>query len=118
KLAATLTSTGTAALFLHPSDALHGGLGIVSPHDVAIVVSNGGETDELLALLPYLEHRKVPVIAIVGNLRSTLAGRAAVALDAFAAREACPLNLAPTASTSVALAMGDALAMTVMEVKR
>lgn len=117
KIAATLTSTGTAALFLHPSDALHGALGIVTSDDVAIVISNGGETDELLALLPYLEHRKVPVIAIVGNMGSTLATRSAVALDAFASREACPLNLAPTASTSVALALGDALAMMVMEVK-
>ncbi len=118
KIAATLTSTGTAALFLHPSDALHGALGIVTGDDVAVLISNSGETDELLGLLPYLEHRKVPVIAIVGNLRSTLAGRAAIALDAFAARESCPLNLAPTASTSVALAVGDALAMAVMEVKQ
>ena len=118
KIAATLTSTGTAALFLHPSDALHGGLGIVTGDDVAVLVSNSGETDELLVLLPYLEHRKVPVIAIVGNLRSTLASRSAAALDAFAAREACPLNLAPTSSTSVALALGDALAMSVMEVKQ
>ena len=118
KIAATLTSTGTPALFLHPSDALHGGLGIVTGDDVAVLVSNSGETDELLVLLPYLEHRKVPVIAIVGNLRSTLAGRSAVVLDAFAAREACPLNLAPTSSTAVALALGDALAMAVMGVKR
>ena len=85
---------------------------------MAVLVSNSGETDELLVLLPYLEHRKVPVIAIVGNLGSTLASRSAVALDAFAAREACPLNLAPTSSTSVALAVGDALAMSVMEVKQ
>jgi len=118
KIAATLTSTGTAALFLHPSDALHGALGIVTGDDVAVLISNSGETDELLVLLPYLEHRKVPVIAIVGNMASTLAARSVVALDAFAAREACPLNLAPTASTSVALALGDALAMTVMEVKQ
>lgn len=118
KIAATLTSTGTAALFLHPSDALHGALGIVTTDDVAIVISNGGETDELLALLPYLEHRKVPVIAIVGNMASTLAARSAVALDAYVARETCPLGLAPTASTSVALALGDILAVTVMEAKR
>ena len=118
KIAATLTSTGTPALFLHPSDALHGGLGIVTGDDVAVLVSNSGETDELLVLLPYLEHRKVPVIAIVGNLRSTLASRSAVVLDAFAAREAGPLNLAPTSSTAVALALGDALAMAVMGVKR
>jgi arabinose-5-phosphate isomerase len=117
KIAATLTSTGTAAVFLHPADALHGGLGIVSAEDVAILVSNSGETDELLVLVPYLQHRKVPVIAIIGNARSTLARYAEVTLDAFARREACPLNLAPTASTSVALAVGDALAMTVMQVK-
>jgi arabinose-5-phosphate isomerase len=117
KVAATLTSTGTAAVFLHPADAMHGGLGIVTGDDVAIVISNSGETDELLAFVPYLEHRKVPMIAIVGNLRSTLARRAEVVLDAFAAREACPLDLAPTSSTSVALALGDALAMAVMEVK-
>jgi arabinose-5-phosphate isomerase len=117
KIAATLTSTGTAAVFLHPSDALHGGLGIVTGDDIAIVISNSGETDELLAFLPYLEHRKVPMIAIVGNVRSTLARRAEVVLDAFAAREACPLDLAPTSSTSVALALGDALAMTIMSVK-
>ena len=117
KISATLTSTGSAAVYLHPSDALHGGLGVVTPDDVAIVLSNSGETDELLALLPYLADRKVPVVAIVGNVRSTLARYAEVVLDAFAAREACPLDLAPTASTSVALALGDALAMAVMQVK-
>jgi arabinose-5-phosphate isomerase len=117
KVAATLTSTGTAAIFLHPSDALHGALGIVTSDDVAIMISNSGETDELLALLPYLDRRKVPIIAIVGNLSSTLASRADATLDAFTVREACPLNLAPTASTSVALAVGDALAMTIMQLK-
>jgi arabinose-5-phosphate isomerase len=117
KIAATFTSTGTAAVFLHPSDALHGGLGIVTPDDVAVVLSNSGETDELLAFLPYLADRNVPLVAIVGNMRSTLARRADVALDAFAAREACPLDLAPTASTAVALALGDALAMAVMQLK-
>jgi len=118
KIAATLTSTGTAAVFLHPSDALHGGLGIVTTDDVAIILSNSGETDELLTFMPYLAERKVPCVAIVGNVRSTLARRAEVVLDAFAAREACPLDLAPTASTSVALALGDALAMAVMHVKQ
>lgn len=117
KLAATLTSTGTSAIFLHPADALHGALGIVSGDDVAVMITNSGETDELLVLLPYLENRKVPVVAIVGNPGSTLAARATVVLDARVAREACPLNLAPTASTTVALAVGDALALGVMEAK-
>jgi arabinose-5-phosphate isomerase len=117
KIAATLTSTGTAAVFLHPADALHGALGVVLPADVAILISNSGETDELLALLPYLEERKVPMIAIVGNVESTLAHHAEAVLDAFSAREACPLDLVPTATTSVALALGDALATTVMEVR-
>jgi arabinose-5-phosphate isomerase len=117
KIAATLTSTGTAALYLHPSDALHGGLGIVNSDDVVIVLSNSGETNEIIAMLPYLNHRGVPIVALVGNLNSTLANRAAVVLDASVDEEACPLNLAPTTSTTVALALGDALAMTLMRVK-
>jgi len=117
KIAATMTSTGTAALYLHPSDALHGGLGIVQPDDVVIVLSNSGETDEIVGMLPYLKNRQVAIIAIVGNLNSTLARRADAVLDASVDQEACPLNLAPTTSTTVALAIGDALAMTVMKVK-
>ena len=117
KIAATMTSTGTAALYLHPSDALHGGLGIVQPDDVVIVLSNSGETDEIVGMLPYLKNRQVAIIAIVGNLNSTLATRADAVLDASVDQEACPLNLAPTTSTTVALAIGDALAMTVMKVK-
>ena len=117
KIAATLTSTGTAALYLHPSDALHGGLGIVQPDDVVIVLSNSGETDEIVGMLPYLKNRQVAIIAIVGNLNSTLARRADAVLDASVDQEACPLNLAPTTSTTVALAIGDALAMTVMKDK-
>ena len=117
KIAATMTSTGTAALYLHPSDALHGGLGIVSAQDVVIVLSNSGETDELVALLPYLKQRQVAIIAILGNTRSTLANKADAVLDASVDQEACPLNLAPTTSTTVALAIGDALAMTLMKVK-
>ncbi|MFL6282114.1 MAG: SIS domain-containing protein [Pyrinomonadaceae bacterium] len=119
KVAATLTSTGTPAVFMHPSDALHGGMGIVNGDaDVVVVFSNSGETPELLELLPYLQHRRAPVVAIVGNMASTLARRADVALDASVEQEACPLNLAPTTSTTVALAVGDALAMTLMGVKR
>jgi arabinose-5-phosphate isomerase len=117
KIAATLVSTGSPALFLHPSDALHGGLGIVTPDDVFILLSNSGETDELVQLLPALKHRRVAVVAILGNTRSTLARAADVVLDASVDREVCPLNLAPTASTTVALALGDALAMTLMEAK-
>jgi arabinose-5-phosphate isomerase len=117
KIAATLTSTGTAAVYLHPSDALHGGLGILTADDVVIALSNSGETDEVITMLPYLKHRQVPIVAVVGNLRSTLARTADVVLDASVDQEACPLNLAPTTSTTVALAIGDALAMTLMQVK-
>ncbi len=117
KIAATMTSTGTAALFLHPSDALHGGIGIVNANDVVMALSNSGETDELIAMLPYLKHRKVPLIAVVGNPESTLARRADAVLDASVTEEACPLNLAPTTSTTVALALGDALALALMQLK-
>ena len=117
KIAATMTSTGTAALYLHPSDALHGGLGIVNSTDVVMVLSNSGETDEIVAMLPYLKHRSVPIIGIVGNLDSTLARRCDAVLDASVDQEACPLNLAPTTSTTVALALGDAVAMTLMKRK-
>ena len=117
KIAATMTSAGTAALYLHPSDALHGGLGIVQEGDVVILLSNSGETDEIVAMLPYLKNRKVGIVAIVGSLDSTLARRADAVMDASVDQEACPLNLAPTTSTTVALAIGDALAMTLMKVK-
>jgi arabinose-5-phosphate isomerase len=117
KMAATLTSTGTPAIFLHPSDALHGGLGAVTRDDVVIAVSNSGETGEILALLPYLRSRDVGLVAIVGNLDSNLARAADVVLDATAEREACPFNLAPTSSTTLALAVGDARAVLVLEVK-
>lgn len=117
KIAATMTSTGTLAVYLHPADALHGDIGIVSAEDVAIALSNSGETDELVAMLPYLKCRQVPMIALVGNLRSTLARNADVVLDAAVDKEACPFNLAPTTSTTVALSIGDALAMILMQVK-
>ena len=117
KIAATMTSVGTAALYLHPSDALHGGLGIVQSEDVVIVLSNSGETDEIVAMLPYLQNRHVKIVAIVGNVNSTLARKAEAVLDASVDQEACPLNLAPTTSTTVALAIGDALAVTLMKVK-
>jgi arabinose-5-phosphate isomerase len=117
KIAATLTSTGTPAHYVHPTDALHGGLGVIGRQEVVVAVSNSGETEEISALLPYLRSREVEVIAIVGNLDSTLAHEAAVALDSFAEREAGPHGLVPTASVAVALAIADALALTVMEAK-
>lgn len=117
KIAQTLTSTGTMAVFLQPSDALHGGLGVVAGEDVVIALSNSGETDELLAILPSIRARGCRVISIVGNTDSTLAAQSDALLDASVDKEACPLNLAPTASTTVALAIGDALAMTLMESK-
>lgn len=117
KIAQTLTSTGTMAVFLQPSDALHGGLGVVANQDVVIALSNSGETDELLAIMPSIRARGCRVISIVGNTDSTLAAQSDALLDASVDKEACPLNLAPTASTTVALAIGDALAMTLMEMK-
>lgn len=117
KIAATMTSTGSAAVYLHPSDALHGGIGIINSDDVVMILSNSGETDEIIGMLPYLKRRQVPIIALVGNLNSTLARRADAVIDGSVDQEACPLNLAPTTSTTVALALGDALAMTLMQVK-
>ncbi|OLE53607.1 MAG: hypothetical protein AUG51_12130 [Acidobacteria bacterium 13_1_20CM_3_53_8] len=117
KIAATMTSTGTPAIFLHPSDAMHGGMGVVTQGDVVIALSNSGETDEIIGMLPFLNPRQVPLLAIVGNVDSTLARKADVVLDASVEEEACPLNLAPTTSTTVALAIGDAIAMTLMRSK-
>ncbi len=117
KIAQTMTSTGTVAVFVHPSDALHGSLGVIAAGDVVIALSNSGETDEILTILPAIRHRSVTLIAIVGNVDSTLARQSDIVLDASVSEEACPLNLAPTASTTVALAVGDALAMTLMEAK-
>jgi arabinose-5-phosphate isomerase len=117
KIAATMTSTGSAALHLHPSDALHGGIGIINAEDVVMILSNSGETDEILGLMPALKRRGVPIIALLGNLQSSLARQADAVIDASVDQEAGPLNLAPTTSTTVALALGDALAMTLMQVK-
>ena len=117
KIAATLTSTGTMAIYLHPSDALHGDLGLVGSTDVAIALSNSGYTEEIIGLLPYLDRRKTPIISIVGNENSPLAQQSDVVLKATVDKEVCPLNLAPTASTTVALAIGDAIAMTLMQRK-
>jgi arabinose-5-phosphate isomerase len=117
KIAQTMTSTGTVAVFVHPSDALHGSLGIITKGDVVIALSNSGETEELLTILPTLKERKISIIAIVGKTNSNLARYAEVVLDASVDREACPLDLAPTTSTTVALAIGDALAMSLMQTK-
>lgn len=115
KIAQTMTSTGTVAVFVHPSDAMHGSLGAVSHGDVVIALSNSGETDELLAMLPALKRRKTPIVSIVGKPNSTLARASDVVLNAAVDKEAGPLSLAPTTSTTVALAIGDAIAMCLME---
>jgi arabinose-5-phosphate isomerase len=117
KIAETMCSTGTVAVFVHSSDALHGSLGIITAGDVVIALSNSGETDELLAVLPSIKQRQVSIISIVGNLNSSLARQSDVALDASVDKELCPHNLAPTASTTVALAIGDAIAMTLSNLK-
>jgi arabinose-5-phosphate isomerase len=114
KIAATLSSTGTPAFFLHPAEAIHGDLGVVQADDVVVALSNTGETAELLHLLETIRRLGARLIAITGDPRSSLAQAADVALDCSVAAEACPMNLAPTASTTAALAIGDALAMTVM----
>ncbi|MFO7260070.1 MAG: KpsF/GutQ family sugar-phosphate isomerase [bacterium] len=114
KIAATLTSTGTPAVFLHPVESLHGDLGIVGRDDVAILISKSGESSELVGLLEHLSRLGVPIIALTGRLDSTLARAAAVVLDCSVAEEACPFDLAPTTSTTVALAMGDALAVALL----
>ncbi|MGQ9730841.1 MAG: KpsF/GutQ family sugar-phosphate isomerase [Candidatus Zipacnadales bacterium] len=117
KISGTLASTGTPAVFLHPVDAVHGDLGIVSQDDVALLLSNSGETEEVMRLIPILKRRSTPIIAIVGHTNSTIATQADVVLDAGVEEEACPLGLAPTASTAAQLAMGDALAMAAMEAR-
>jgi len=114
KLVATFNSTGTPALFLHPVEAMHGDLGMVSREDVVLALSNSGETKELTILLPSLERLETPVISLTGRLRSTLARHSRVVIDTGVPREACPLGLAPTASTTAMLAMGDALAVALL----
>lgn len=117
KITATLASTGTPSLFLHPAEAVHGDLGMVAPGDVVLALSYSGETDELRAILPALKRRAHTLIAVTGNKQSTLAEQADFVLDVFVAREACPLELAPTTSTTAMLALGDALAVAVMELR-
>jgi len=115
KVAATLASTGTPAFFVHPGEASHGDLGMITGIDILIAISNSGETPELLTILPLVKRLGIAMITLTGNLRSTLAEAAAVTLDIGVNEEACPLNLAPTASTTAALAMGDALAVALLE---
>ncbi len=117
KIAATMTSTGTPAAFLHPTESVHGDLGIVGAHDVAILLSKSGETVELFPLLEQLTRLGVPRIAITGDLTSSLAKNSTVALDGWVREEACPHDLAPTTSTTLALALGDALAVALLEEK-
>ena len=115
KIAATLASTGTPAFFVHPGEASHGDLGMITAQDVVLALSNSGETDEILTILPIIKRLNVPLVALTGNPDSTLGHQATVCLDVGVAREACPLGLAPTASTTAALAMGDALAVALLE---
>lgn len=117
KIAATLASTGTPAMFVHPAEASHGDLGMITSQDVVLAISNSGESQELTAILPVLSRQGVPMIAITGGLQSALARQARVTLDSSVALEACPLNLAPTASTTAQLAMGDALAVALLDVR-
>jgi len=117
KIASTLASTGTPAFFVHPAEASHGDLGMVARDDVFIALSNSGESEELLAIIPLLKRQGAKLVAMTGNPQSTLAREADIHLYAGAEKEACPLNLAPTASTTAALALGDALAVALMQAK-
>ncbi|WP_422018499.1 KpsF/GutQ family sugar-phosphate isomerase [Roseateles sp.] len=117
KIAATLASTGTPALFVHPAEAAHGDLGMVTAGDIVLALSNSGESDELNAILPVLKRLGVPVIAMTGRAESSLAAHADVVLDSAVAEEACPLQLAPTASTTAQMALGDALAVALLDAR-
>jgi arabinose-5-phosphate isomerase len=117
KIAATLASTGTPSYFLHPAEGVHGDLGMVARGDVVLALSNSGETDEVLAILPPLKRLGVPIVLLTGSPTSTLARQCEVVLDVSVSEEACPMNLAPTSSTTAALAAGDALAMALLELR-
>ena len=117
KIAATLASTGTPAYFLHPAEGVHGDLGMVVREDVVLALSNTGETDEVLAVLPALKRLGIPLILLTGAAGSALARQADIVIDVGVAEEACPMNLAPTSSTTAALAMGDALAMALLDLR-
>ncbi len=117
KISATLSSTGTASFFLHPAEALHGDLGMIKERDIVLLLSNSGETEEIVRLVPFLRRVGAGIIAMVGNTSSSLARMADVVIDAGVEREACPINLAPTSSTTVAMALGDALAGALIEAR-
>lgn len=117
KIAATMASTGTPSFFLHPAEALHGDLGMVTEDDVVLLLSNSGETEEIVRIVPFLRRIGAKIIAMVGNVESSLAKNADIVLNSYVAREACPLNLAPTSSTTVSLALGDALACALIEAR-
>jgi arabinose-5-phosphate isomerase len=117
KIAATLASTGTPAYFLHPAEGVHGDIGIVTRDDVLLALSNSGETDEVLAVLPAVKRLGVPLVLLTGSPGSTLARQADIVLDVGVREEACPMNLAPTSSTTAALALGDALAMVLLDLR-
>ena len=115
KIAATLASTGTPSFFLHPAEAFHGDLGMIGEEDILILISYSGETEEILRLIPHLKEREIPIVAMTGNNTSTLAKNANYTLNVKVSAEACPLSLAPTASTTATLVMGDAIAIALME---
>ena len=115
KIAATLAGTGTPAFFVHPAEGIHGDLGMLSRRDTLIVISNNGETEEILKLLPFMKRLNIPVIAMTGKVQSTLAKNSEIVLDVSVGEEACPMGLTPTASTTAALAMGDALAIALLQ---
>jgi arabinose-5-phosphate isomerase len=117
KITATLASTGTPAMFVHPAEASHGDLGMVKDMDLVIAISNSGESDELAAILPVLKRQGVPLVALTGGAQSTLANHADIVLNTGVLKEACPLNLAPTASTTAQMAMGDALAVALLDAR-
>src|SRR5687768_1102026 len=117
KVAATLASTGTPAMFVHPAEASHGDLGMIKAIDLVLAISNGGESDEITVILPVLKRLGVPLIAITANAQSTLGRHADIVLDSAVDKEACPLNLAPTASTTAQMALGDALAVALLDAR-
>ncbi|HEC1750077.1 TPA: KpsF/GutQ family sugar-phosphate isomerase [Campylobacter lari] len=117
KIAATLASTGTPSFFMHPGEALHGDLGMIASEDVLLAISNSGETEEVLKLIPVIKKRKIPLIVMVGDQNSTLAKQADIFINIAVKKEACPLQLAPTSSTTATLAMGDAIAVALMKAR-
>ncbi|MCH3694726.1 KpsF/GutQ family sugar-phosphate isomerase [Campylobacter lari] len=118
KIAATLASTGTPSFFMHPGEALHGDLGMITSEDVLLAISNSGETEEVLKLIPVIKKRKIPLIVMAGNQNSTLAKQADIFINIAVKKEACPLQLAPTSSTTATLAMGDAIAVVLMRTRK